>query len=145
MNIVGKGKKVLDADLLARLAVSQQSGATVSKAEVKSAIGSAVQDMKDEFQWRDSSSGLKPVSDAIANTLELAIASGWVRGGAAKELISAFINGSQAGNIDEVVSEIRAEVRENNPTSGGGSVSYGGGNVGGGGGAGGSGTSHWGS
>ena len=132
MNIVGKGKKVLDADLLARLAVNQQSGATVSKAEVKTAINGAVQDLKDEFSWRDSSRGLKRASDAVANTLELAISSGWVRGGSAKELIAAFIDGSNAGNMDDVLSEIRSDVRENSSSSsgyggGGGSVSYGGG------------------
>jgi len=133
MNIVGKGKKVLDANLLARLAVNQQSGATVSKAEVKSAINSAVQDLKDDFSWRDSSSGLKRSADAVANTLELAVNSGWVRGGSAKELIAAFVDGSGEGDLADVMSDIRAETRENNSVNsgygGGGSssVSYSGG------------------
>jgi hypothetical protein len=123
MNIVGKGNKVIDADLLARLAVNQQSGATVSKAEVTSAIQSATSDLKDEFAWSDSSRGLTKASRAIANTLELAIDSGWVRGGSAKDLINAFLDGDGEGSMTDVTNDIKNEVRKNR---GSGGASYGG-------------------
>ena len=72
MNIVGKGKKVLDADLLSRLAVNAQSGSTVSKAELQSAIKDVSADLKDQFSYADSTRGLTRMKDAVANTLELA-------------------------------------------------------------------------
>jgi hypothetical protein len=119
MNIVGKGKKVIDADLLARLAVNQQSGATISKAEVSSAIESAKSDLQDEFAWSNSSRGLTAATRAIANTLELAVKSGWVRGGSAKDLIEAFVGGENDGSLADLTKDIKNEIRSNRRGSGG--------------------------
>jgi hypothetical protein len=132
MNIVGKGKKVMDADLLARLAVDTQSGGTVSKAEVKKAIDGAVRELKDEFAWRDSSRGITRARDAIANTFQFAIDKGFVRGGSAKDMIEAFLDGSGKTNLAEVKKDIESEIRSNRSSGGGyggssSSVSYGGG------------------
>jgi hypothetical protein len=132
MNIVGKGKKVIDADLLAKLAVDRQSAKTVSQAEVKKAIAGAVSDLKDDFSWRDSSRGLTRAARAITNTLQLAIDSGWVRGNTAKDLIKAFVEGEGGKSLDSVLDDIKADIKDNRDSSvgyGGGSssVSYGGG------------------
>lgn len=123
MNIVGKGKKVIDADLLARLAVNGQSGGTVSQAEVKTAIKAATADLKDEFASGSSTRGLARASDAVANTLELAVKSGWVKGGSAQSLIREYLDGAGKGSLSDVMKDIRADVRDNR---GGGSVGYGG-------------------
>jgi hypothetical protein len=80
---------------LAKLAVSRQSGNAVSKPEVQSAIKTAVSDLKDAFETRSSSRGLTNAQTAIANTLQLAIDSGWVKSGTAKDLITTFLTDSK--------------------------------------------------
>lgn len=132
MNIVGKGKNVIDANLLARLAVDTKSGGTVSKAEVGAAIKSAVAELKDEFGSRDSSRGLTRARDAIANTFQFALDKGFVRNGSAKDMIEAFLDGSGKTNLADLKKEIESDIRSNRPSGGsyGGSrssVSYGGG------------------
>jgi hypothetical protein len=122
MNIVGKGKKVIDADLLSRLAVNAQTGNTVSKAELQSAIKDVRADLKDQFSYSDSTRGLTRMKDAVANTLELAIKSGWVRSGSAQSVIKEFLEGSGKGSLEQLAKDIKAEVKANS----GGSVGYGG-------------------
>lgn len=124
MRIVGGRNKEIDADLLARLAVDRQSGNTVSKKEVTEAINSAVKDLKDHFEGDTSTRGLSKMTRAVANTLELAVSSGWVKSGAAKDAIETFLSGTGKGSLDKVSDDIKAEVRENARSDS--SVSYGG-------------------
>ncbi len=119
MKIVGSGAKVLDSDLLGKLAISQQSGKTISKAEVQSAIKSAVADLKDAFDTRSSTAGLTKAQTAIANTLQLAVDSGWVKAGTAKDLISAFVNDAGKGSLSATVDDLKAQIKDNRGTSSG--------------------------
>lgn len=119
MKIVGSGSKVLDADLLGKLAVSQASGKTVSKAEVQSAIKQAKTDLKDAFESRSSSAGLTKAQTAIANTLQLAVDSGWVKAGTSKDLIAEFIGGDKAGSLADDVEHLKLEIKSNRGSSGG--------------------------
>lgn len=80
---------------MAKLAVSRQSGNAVSKPGVQSAIKTAVSDFKDAFETRSSSRGLTNAQTAIANTLQLAIDSGWVKSGTAEDLITTFLTDSK--------------------------------------------------
>lgn len=122
MKIVGSGTKVLDADLLGKLAVSQQSGNTVSKPEVAAAIKSAVADLKDKFESRTSSAGLTQGQTAIANTLQLAVDSGWVKAGTSKDLIAGFLTGTKAGSLSATVEDLKTEIKSNRGTGGGGTT-----------------------
>lgn len=113
MRIVGSKNREIDADLLARLAVDRASGKTVSKAEVQKAISSAVADLKDHFEGETSVRGLTKMTRAVQNTLELAVQSGWVKGGTARAAIESFLDGSGKNSLDKVESDIRAEVKAN--------------------------------
>ncbi len=111
MNIIGKGKSVIDQDLLGKLALASQSGGTVSKAEVNKIIKSTVQDLKDDFQYSSSTRGLTRSADAIRNTLELAVNKGFIRGNSAQDIVEAFLTGTDKGTLDDALDEIRADVR----------------------------------
>ncbi len=111
---------------MAKLAVSRQSGNAVSKPEVQSAIKTAVSDLKDAFETRSSSRGLTNAQTAIANTLQLAIDSGWVKSGTAKDLITTFLTDSKKGSLPETVETLKAEIKGNRGSGGGGGVRYGG-------------------
>ncbi|MFH1810332.1 MAG: hypothetical protein ABIJ09_16420 [Pseudomonadota bacterium] len=116
MKIVGKGNKVIDADLLARLAVDKQSGSTVSKAEAEKAIKSITTELKDDFET--STRGLARAEQAVTNTLSLALTSGWLRSGSAANVIKAFLDGTGKGSLSEAVKNVRDSVRTSRPPRG---------------------------
>jgi hypothetical protein len=111
MKIVGSGNKVLDKDLLTKLAVSQKSSNTISKAEAQNAVSAARTALKDEFAGATSSSGMARAEKAITNTLKLAIESGWVKSGASKEVITAFLEGTGKGSLSATVADIKADIK----------------------------------
>lgn len=118
MKIVGKSNKVLDADLLARLAQASDHG--VSKAEVQSAIKSTRSELKDQFDT--STRGLDRAAKAVSNTLELAIKSGWINSGASTKVVDAFLKGSSDGSLKDTLGDIRDAVKQSRT----GGTSYGG-------------------
>ncbi|MEW5855390.1 MAG: hypothetical protein AB2A00_41835 [Myxococcota bacterium] len=120
MKIVGSGTKTIDADLLAKLALDRASGGSISKAEVDKTLKSVRKELKDEFE--SSTRGLDRASTAVANTLELAVKSGWIKGGASQDAVKEFLKGDDAGSLKATVADIRADVKS---TRSGGS-SYGG-------------------
>jgi hypothetical protein len=111
MKIVGSGNKVLDKDLLSKLAVSQKSNNNINQTEVKSAVAAARSALKDEFSGATSSAGMARAEKAITNTLKLAIESGWVKSGASKEIISAFLEGTGKGSLSATVADIKADIK----------------------------------
>lgn len=121
MKIVGKGNSVIDADLLARLAVDKQSGATISKAEASKAIASVKAELKDDFET--STRGLARAEQAISNTLTLALKSGWLRAGSAADVLKAFVDGEGKGSLSATVKDVRESVKTSRPSRG---TSYGG-------------------
>jgi hypothetical protein len=121
MKIVGKGSSVIDADLLARLAVDRQSGSTISKAEADKAIASVKAELKDDFET--STRGLGRAEKAISNTLALALKSGWLRAGSAAEVLKAFVDGDGKGSLSATVKDVRDSVKSSRPSRG---TSYGG-------------------
>ncbi|HAA57921.1 MAG TPA: hypothetical protein DCE42_24365 [Myxococcales bacterium] len=116
MNIKGKGDNAIATNLLADLAVGAQSGNTLSISETEAAIGTARQELKDEFV--SSSRGLANAERAVKNTFKLALESGWVRGEKAAAMIEEFL-GEGPDSLDDVVSDIRKEVRSRRPSRGG--------------------------
>lgn len=115
MKISGSGKQRFDHDLLARLAQKSESGNTISKAEAKEQIGKSVNDLRDKFLDKGNTTGLKADAQAVANTFRKAINSGWVRSASTKALINEFISGSDAESLSSNVSELRQDVRDENP------------------------------
>jgi hypothetical protein len=113
MKITGTGKSAIDADLLARLAVARGSGASITKTELNSAIRATKSDMRSDFS--SSASGLDRAAKAVANTLELAVKSGWVKSGATADAIDAFIKGADKDGLKALVKDIRADVRTYTP------------------------------
>lgn len=113
MKITGSGKSAIDADLLARLAVARGSGASITKTELQSAIKSAKSEMRSDFS--SSAAGLDKAAKAVANTLELAVKSGWIKSGATIDAVDAFVKGTEASGLKALVKEIRADVRSYTP------------------------------
>lgn len=113
MKITGTGASAIDADLLARLAVARGSGGSITKTELTSAITKTKSEMRSDFS--SSTSGLDKASKAVANTLELAVKSGWIKSGATVDAIEAFVKGSDAKGLKALVADIRADVRTYTP------------------------------
>ena len=113
MKITGTGKSAIDADLLARLAVARGSGASITKTELNSAIKSTKSEMRADFS--SSTAGLDKAAKAVANTLELAVKSGWFKSGATADAIDAFVSGSDTAGLKALVKQIRADVQSYTP------------------------------
>ena len=131
MNIIGKGKRgVMDVDLLGKLAqaANSKSGTTISKKEAGEIIKKTVDEFKSSWDGAESTRGLTRQGDAIRNTLNFALQKGFVRGGAAQDIIEAFIEGDKDGSLNDVMDDIRADARrerDNNVGySGGGRSTY---------------------
>lgn len=122
MKIVGSGNKVLDKDLLSKLAVSQKSNNNINQTEAKNAVSAARTALKDEFAGATSSAGMARAEKAIANTLKLAIESGWVKSGASKEILNAFLEGTGKGSLSATVADIKADIKKSSR----GGTNYGG-------------------
>ena len=114
MKITGTGKSAIDADLLARLAVARGSGSSITKTELNSAIRATKSEMRSDFSG--SSSGLERAAKAVANTLELAVKSGWVKSGATADAIDAFTKGTDPKGLKALVIKIRADVGTYTPS-----------------------------
>lgn len=109
MKIKGAYQKEIATDVLADLALKQQSGKTISQTEVKEVLAEIKAELKDEFSH--SSRGLARAERAIGNTLKLALESGWVQGEKAAQMIEDFLGESVDGGLDELVSDIRKDNR----------------------------------
>lgn len=129
MKIVGTGSKVIDADLLARLATDRSSGGSVSTAELQKTLKSVRTELKDQFDT--STRGLDRAALAVSNTLELAIDSGWIKAGSTQKAVEAFLEGPAKGSMKETLAAIREDVKNSRT---GGTTYGGGGRVSGGGG-----------
>ena len=113
MKITGTGKSAIDADLLARLAVARGSGASITKTELNSAIRATKSEMRSDFS--SSATGIDRAAKAVANTLELAVKSGWVKSGATADAIEAFVKGSETTGLKALVKDIRKDVGSYTP------------------------------
>lgn len=123
MRVVGKSPaQRFDADLLVRLKEmrNNSSAKTVTKTEVKSAIAQSVREMKNEFDCSRSTRGLTAMLQAVTNTLNEAVADGWIKSKTAKAEVEAFLTGDLGdhGSLEHVEHFIRdtvAHYKENNP------------------------------
>lgn len=120
MRIVGTKNNAIDADLLERLAKSRMSGGVVSKTELNTALGSVRTGLKDEFSGASSVRGLAKAQTAIANTLKLAVDSGWVGKGATKAAVTEFLTGRGKTSLATTIATVKEDIK----SSGGGSVGY---------------------
>jgi len=123
MHVIGKSAATrFDADLLVRLKEKRNnsSAKTVTKSEVKSAIAEAVSEMKSEFQGTRSTRGLTSMMQAVTNTLNDAVADGWIKSESAKAEVEAFLTGTAAdpGSLDHAeryIKDLVADYREERP------------------------------
>lgn len=115
MKISGSGKTAVEVELLTKLAQASTTN-SISKTEMSNILKSVRTDLKDTFDG--SRKGLSGAQTAITNTLKLALSSGWVAAGSAKEILAEFLSSNgPKGSLAGIISDIQqAPVRK--PTRG---------------------------
>ena len=111
MHIQKKGSLILDTDLLERLAFKQGSGSTISKKEAQTEINKVKRELKSTYKYTTSKASFARAEKAIANTFNLAIKSGWVKGTTAKSAITEFIKGDDHAGLKCTLEGIREDAR----------------------------------
>jgi hypothetical protein len=124
MKIVGTGARVIDANLLEKLAVARQSGNSVTKAQAEKIIQGARRELKNEFKG-SSAAEITRAQNAVSNTLRLAVDSGWVRAGSTRTMIDQFLTGADDKSLKGIADKLKADLRAPARSGGRGGVSYG--------------------
>ena len=119
MNIKRQGGTILDTDLLDRLAFKQASGKTVSIKEAQTEIRKVKKELKSNYRYTTSKASFTRAQEAISNTFNLAISSGWVKGASAKSTVREFVKGKDATALEGTLATIREDAKgRSRPSSG---------------------------
>ena len=95
--------------LLGELASASESGNTISKPEATKAVDGAVKELMNRYLDKGRTAGLKKDMDAVRNTFQKALDSGWVKNKGARAIIEDFVDNTYAASMTEIRDEVRSE------------------------------------